>query len=81
MKQRPICKSAFVPQVGWCDALKMRIHYSRDSKCRFFLVCFRYPILKKFNPLAIRDDKHVVSSYDIQTLSNKKVLRILKLIR
>ena len=26
-----------------------------------FLVCFRYPILKKFNPLALRDDKHEVS--------------------
>lgn len=46
-----------------------------------FLVCFRYSILKKFNPLALRDDKHVVSPFDIQTLSNKKVLRILKLIR
>ena len=46
-----------------------------------FLVCFRYSILKKFNPLALRDDKHVVSPFDTQTLSNKKVLRILKLIR
>ena len=36
---------------------------------------------EKFNPLALRDDKHVVSPFDIQTLSNKKVLRILKLIR
>ena len=33
------------------------------------------------NPLTPRSDEHVTSPYDIQTLSTKQVMRILKLIR
>ena len=42
---------------------------------------FECPYFGLVNPLSPRSHEHVNSPYNIQTLSNRQVMRILKLIR
>ena len=50
----------------------------------FIYMFYKYmtwTVVKALNPLTPRSDLHVTSPYNIHTLSNKEVMRILKLIR
>ena len=67
----------------WDDMFLKGIHYQFLVSCQDWCCTTlqTWDFLTSFNPLTPKSDQHITSPHNIHTLSSKKVMRLLRLIR